>query len=131
MTQPGRLTEVFDKCRAEGRAALIGYLPNGYPDLDTSIELMTTLVRGGCDIIEVGIAYSDPMMDGPMIAAAAETALANGVRVADVFTTVRAITDAGGHAVVMSYWNPVLRYGVDAFARELAAAVASESSHRI
>lgn len=61
-------------------------------------------------------------MDGPMIAAAAETALANGVRVADVFTTVRAITDAGGHAVVMSYWNPVLRYGVDAFARELAAA---------
>ncbi|WP_078277795.1 tryptophan synthase subunit alpha [Mycobacteroides franklinii] len=122
MTQPGRLTEVFDKCRAEERAALIGYLPNGYPDLDTSIELMTTLVRGGCDIIEVGIAYSDPMMDGPMIAAAAETALANGVRVADVFTTVRAITDVGGHAVVMSYWNPVLRYGVDAFARDLAAA---------
>lgn len=122
MTQPGRLTEVFNNCRAEGRAALIGYLPNGYPDLDTSIELMTTLVRGGCDIIEVGIAYSDPMMDGPMIAAAAETALTNGVRVADVFTTVRAITDAGGHAVVMSYWNPVLRYGVDAFARDLAAA---------
>lgn len=59
MTQPGRLTEVFDECRAEERAALIGYLPNGYPDLDTSIELMTTLVRGGCDIIEVGIAYSD------------------------------------------------------------------------
>lgn len=121
-SQSGRLGDVFDACRKENRAALIGYLPNGYPDRDTSIELMTTMVRGGCDIIEVGIAYSDPVMDGPMIAAAADTALANGIRVADVFDTVRAITDAGGHAVIMSYWNLLLQYGIDAFARDLAAA---------
>jgi tryptophan synthase alpha chain len=118
---PG-LASLFSSCRERDRAALIGYLPTGYPDVQTSITAMTELVESGCDIIEVGVPYSDPGMDGPTIATAAETALRGGVRVRDTLTAVEAITDAGGRAVVMTYWNPVLRYGVDAFARDLAAA---------
>ncbi|MFH5210751.1 tryptophan synthase subunit alpha [Antrihabitans sp. NCIMB 15449] len=117
-----RLAPTFAKCRAENRAALIGYLPAGYPDLDGSIDVFKAMVESGCDIIEVGIAYSDPVMDGPVIQAAAEQALSNGIRVRDVFTVVEQIASVGGKAVVMTYWNPVLRYGVDAFSRDLAAA---------
>jgi tryptophan synthase alpha chain len=80
------------------------------------------LVGSGCDIIEVGIPYSDPGMDGPVIAAATEAALHGGVRVRDTLAAVEAISQAGGRAVVMTYWNPVLRWGIDAFARDLAAA---------
>ena len=101
---------------------MIGYLPTGFPDVPTSIEAMTAMVESGCDIIEVGIAYSDPGMDGPVIAAATEAALQGGVRVRDALAAVEAISNAGGRAVVMTYWNPVLRWGVDAFARDLAAA---------
>lgn len=117
-----RLSRVFDTCRAEGRSALIGYLPTGYPDVATSISAMTALVESGCDIVEVGVAYSDPGMDGPTIAAATEVALRGGVRVRDALSAVEAISKAGGSAVVMTYWNPVLRWGVDAFARDLASA---------
>lgn len=118
----GRLASVFDSCRADGRAALIGYLPTGYPDVPTSFDAMVALVESGCDIIEVGVPYSDPGMDGPVIATATETALQGGVRVRDTLRAVEAISAAGGNAVVMAYWNPVLRYGVHAFARDLAAA---------
>lgn len=117
-----RLAPLFDACRAEERSALIGYLPAGYPDVPTSISAMTTLVRSGCDLVEVGIAYSDPGMDGPTIAAATNAALRGGVRVRDALTAVEAISNAGGRAVVMTYWNLVLRRGVDAFARDLASA---------
>ncbi|WP_046322258.1 tryptophan synthase subunit alpha [Mycobacterium sp. UM_Kg1] len=113
---------MFAACRAEGRAALIGYLPTGYPDVAGSIAAMTALVETGCDLVEVGVPYSDPGMDGPTIARATETALQGGVRVRDTLRAVEAITAAGGRAVVMTYWNPVLRYGVDAFARDLASA---------
>ncbi|MEU2041765.1 tryptophan synthase subunit alpha [Nocardia niwae] len=122
MSQQSRLANTFAACRADGRAALIGYLPAGYPDLAGSIEVVRAMVEAGCDIVEVGVAYSDPVMDGPTIQAAAEQALRGGVRVRDVFSVVEAITGAGGQAVVMSYWNPVLKYGVDRFARDLAAA---------
>ena len=117
-----RLGALFDQCRAESRAALIGYLPTGYPDVQGSIEAMTALVEAGCDLIEVGVPYSDPGMDGPTIAAATEAALQGGVRVRDTLAAVEAISNAGGRAVVMTYWNPVLRLGVDAFARDLASA---------
>ena len=116
------LSSLFEEWRAAGRSALIGYLPTGFPDVPTSISAMTAMVESGCDIIEVGIAYSDPGMDGPVIAAAAEAALRGGVRVRDALAAVEAISNAGGRAVVMTYWNPVLRWGVDAFARDLAAA---------
>jgi tryptophan synthase alpha chain len=121
-SQTSRLGPVFESCRADGRAALIGYLPTGYPDLSTSMQAMTALVESGCDIIEVGVPYSDPGMDGPTIQRATEQALSGGVRVRDTLVAVEAISAVGGRAVVMTYWNPVLRYGVDAFARDLASA---------
>ncbi|WP_196773561.1 tryptophan synthase subunit alpha, partial [Mycobacterium colombiense] len=115
-SEAGKLESIFDDCRTDSRAALIGYLPTGYPDVPTSVKGMTALVESGCDIIEVGVPYSDPGMDGPTIAKATELALHGGVRVRDTLAAVEAISAAGGHAVVMTYWNPVLRYGVDAFA---------------
>ena len=116
------LASTFAECRQEDRSALIGYLPTGYPDVPKSISAMTTMVESGCDVIEVGMPYSDPGMDGPVIASATEAALRGGVRVRDSLMAVEAISQAGGRAVVMTYWNLVLHYGVDAFARDLAAA---------
>jgi tryptophan synthase alpha chain len=121
-SEKSRLKALFSVCRGEQRAALIGYLPTGYPDVPTSIDAMKALIDSGCDLIEVGVPYSDPGMDGPVIANAAEIALRGGVRVRDTLAAVESISAAGGRAVVMTYWNPVLRYGVDAFARDLAAA---------
>jgi tryptophan synthase alpha chain len=121
-SEKSRLQALFSVCHGEHRAALIGYLPTGYPDVPTSIDAMKALTESGCDLIEVGVPYSDPGMDGPVIANAAEVALRGGVRVRDTLAAVEAISAAGGRAVVMTYWNPVLRYGVDAFARDLAAA---------
>ncbi len=115
--------DTLESVAAAGRsAALIGYLPVGFPTVEGSIEAMVALVESGVDIVEVGLPYSDPGMDGPVIQRAAETALENGVRTKDVFSAVAAVTEAGGTAVVMSYWNLVLQYGVSAFARDLAAA---------
>ena len=113
---------VLEAARAEGRAALIGYLPTGYPDVATSVEAMVAMVEGGCDVIEVGVAYSDPVIDGPVIQRAAEVAVANGTTLTDTLTAVRAVADAGGAALVMSYWNVIDRYGVQRFADDLAAA---------
>ncbi|MGB3303165.1 tryptophan synthase subunit alpha [Gordonia sp. (in: high G+C Gram-positive bacteria)] len=121
-TPPSRLGDTFAACRAENRAALIGYFPVGYPDLETSLTTVRTMVEAGCDIVEIGIPYSDPVMDGPTIARAAEKALAGGTRVRDVMVAAEAIAKAGAQPVVMSYWNLILQYGVDAFARDLAAA---------
>ena len=120
-SSPGRLGSIFKACREQGRAALIGYLPTGYPEVATSLDAMVAM-GADCDIIEVGIPYSDPGMDGPVIATATEAALQHGVRVRDTLSAVEAISAAGGNAVVMTYWNPVLHYGVDAFARDLSAA---------
>jgi tryptophan synthase alpha chain len=113
---------VLAQCRAEGRAALIGYLPVGYPDVPGSIEAMTAMVESGVDIVEVGVPYSDPLMDGPVIQHAAEVALQRGSRVSDVFTATAAVHDAGAPALVMTYWNIVLRRGVSTFAADLAGA---------
>ena len=113
---------VFARCADQGRGALVGYLPAGYPTVGSSVELLTAMTDGGCDLLEIGIPYSDPVMDGPTIQAAADAALRAGFRVRDVFTVVERVAAAGGAAVVMTYFNPVLHYGVDAFARDLAAA---------
>lgn len=112
----------IEKARAEGRAALIGYLPVGFPDVPTSVAALRAMVAAGVDIVEVGIPYSDPLMDGPVIQRASDLALAAGTRSADVFTAVRAVAGAGAPALVMTYWNPVHRYGIDRFAADLAAA---------
>jgi len=116
------VSTAFAGARAEGRSALVGYLPAGFPDVDGAIEAMRTLVEAGCDVIEVGLPYSDPVMDGPTIQAAAQHALEGGVRTKDVLHTVEAVAATGVPTVVMTYWNPVERYGVARFAADLASA---------
>ncbi|AOS62773.1 tryptophan synthase subunit alpha [Actinoalloteichus hymeniacidonis] len=117
-----RLAPMFAACRAEERAALIGYLPAGYPSVPGSSTMFRAMLDSGVDLVEIGVPYSDPVMDGPTIQQAAESALHSGFRIRDVFEVVESVASAGGRAVVMTYWNPVHRYGVDAFARDLAAA---------
>jgi tryptophan synthase alpha chain len=109
--------------RDDGRGSLIGYLPVGFPDLGTSIDAAIALAENGVDALELGLPYSDPVMDGLAIQKATETAIAGGFRVRDVFTAVEAVRARVDIPVlVMTYWNPVLQYGVDAFADALVGA---------
>ncbi|PZR52554.1 tryptophan synthase subunit alpha [Xylanimonas oleitrophica] len=114
----------LSQLRDEGRPALVGYLPVGFPSVEASVEAVTAMVDAGVDVVELGVPYTDPVMDGPVIQQAAERALAAGARVADVFRVVEALRSHAPHVpvLVMSYWNPVLRHGVGMFARDLAAA---------
>lgn len=114
---------VIRAANAARAGALVGYLPAGFPDLDTSVEAAIAMARSGVDVLELGLPYSDPVMDGVVIQEATETALRAGFRVADIFTAIRRITAAVDTPVlVMTYWNPVVQYGVERFARELAEA---------
>lgn len=116
-----QLAARLNQCKEEGRPALIGYLPVGYPTVDDSIAAAIALGNNGADIIELGVPYSDPVMDGPVIQKATAEALEKGFRLDDVFRAVREITAAtDAVVVVMTYWNPVLRRGVERFAAELA-----------
>lgn len=113
----------IDRAKAAGRKALIAYLPASFPDKQTSIDAAIAVARNGADIIEIGIPYSDPVMDGSVIQAATTQSLAGGFRVSDVFDIVAAITaNCDAAVLVMTYWNPVMRIGVDEFARRLAEA---------
>jgi len=115
--------ERLDALRAdEGRAALVGYLPVGFPTVAGSVEAVNTMVDAGVDVVELGVPYTDPVMDGPVIQRAADIALAGGARVRDTIDAVEKVSGRGAPVLVMTYWNLVLRYGVDAFARDLAAA---------
>ncbi|WP_375475194.1 tryptophan synthase subunit alpha [uncultured Jatrophihabitans sp.] len=116
------LSDALAKAKADGRAALIGYLPVGYPSVDVSIDAMRALVDNGVDVVEVGVPYSDPVMDGPTIQQATEQAVRAGVGVGDALRAVAAVAAAGAAAVTMGYWNQVERYGVDRYAADLAAA---------
>ena len=110
-------------CVPRGGAGRSDRLPAGrLPNPRGSLEAIAAIVEGGVDIVEVGVPYSDPLMDGPVIQRATETALAAGMTVDDVFTAVAASVAAGAPAYVMSYWNLILRRGVDRFAADLAAA---------
>jgi tryptophan synthase alpha chain len=117
-----KLADRIAVAKAEGRAALVAYLPVGYPDVDASIAGMVAAVEGGADIVEIGVPYSDPGMDGPVIQAAVDVAVRAGVGMRDVLAAVEAVAAAGAVPVVMSYWNPIERYGVERFATDLAAA---------
>lgn len=117
----------FTTARSEGRSALVGYLPVGHPTVEISCRAFQALcgVGGdhpGVDLVEIGMPYSDPVMDGTTVQRATTRALSNGVRTRDIFTAVEAVAETGTPAVVMIYWNLVERYGVEAFARDLAAA---------
>jgi len=116
------LDEMFARCRAEGRAALVGYLPAGFPSYDAAVAGMQAMVDGGVDAIEIGMPYSDPLMEGPVIQAAHQASLAAGTRTADVLRTVRAVADTGVPTMVMGYWNPVHSYGFARWAADLSAA---------
>ena len=118
-----RVADALDAAEAEGRGAFVGYLPLGYPDLHTSIEAAVALAESGADILELGPPYSDPVMDGAIIQEATQTALAGGFRLRDLFPAVKEIAERTGVPVlVMTYWNPVVQYGVDRYADDLAAA---------
>ena len=116
------LSDVLAAAKGEGRAALVGYLPAGYPSVQGGIDAMVAMVRGGVDVVEVGLPYSDPLMDGPTIQRAVEVALRHGTTTGDVLTTVRGVAATGAPTLVMSYWNPIERYGARRFAEGLAAA---------
>lgn len=117
-----RLQEAFSAAQAENRALLIGYLPAGFPSLVDSVAVIAAMVENGVDIVEVGLPYSDPLMDGPVIQAAVDQALRQGTTTADVMETVRRVSALGAPTLVMSYWNPIERYGVERFARDLVGA---------
>jgi tryptophan synthase alpha chain len=116
------VSTAFGKASADNRAALVGYLPAGFPTVDGAVEAALAMAAAGADIIELGLPYSDPLIDGPVIADAVHRALAAGTKVADVLHTVEALAAAGVPVLVMTYWNPIDRYGVRSFARDLARA---------
>ncbi|MFF1482196.1 tryptophan synthase subunit alpha [Streptomyces sp. NPDC058301] len=117
------LSETLAKAKAEDRAALIAYLPAGFPTVDGGIEAVKAVFDGGADVVEVGLPHSDPVLDGPVIQTADDIALKGGVKIADVLRTVREAHAATGKPVlVMTYWNPIDRYGVERFTAELAEA---------
>lgn len=118
-----RVAAAIDAAHAEGRGAFVGYLPLGFPDLQTSIDAAVVLAETGADVLELGPPYSDPVMDGTVIQEATQAALATGFRQRDTFPAVREIarrTDVP--VLVMTYWNPVMQYGVDRYADDLLAA---------
>ena len=113
--------DALERAAAEDRAALIAYLPAGFPSVAGAIEAALAIAAAGADIIEIGLPYSDPLMDGPVIQEAVHRALVHGTHVADVLRTVGAVAAGGVPTLIMTYWNPVDRYGVAEFARDLAA----------
>ncbi|QKW19142.1 tryptophan synthase subunit alpha [Kitasatospora sp. NA04385] len=119
-----KLTTALAAAKAEGRAALIGYLPAGFPTVDGGTAAIKALIEGGCDAVEVGLPHSDPVLDGAVIQTADDIALRGGVKIKDVLGTVAEV--AAAHpavpVLVMTYWNPVDRYGAARFAADLAAA---------
>lgn len=121
-TQRLRSADVLEATHEAGRPALIAYLPVGYPSLEHSIDAVRCLIDEGVDAIELGLPYSDPVMDGPVIQEAASSALAAGIRTRDLFTAVEAVAGRGAAILSMTYWNPVLATGVETFAARLAAA---------
>jgi tryptophan synthase alpha chain len=114
-------TEATLRANKSTGGSLIGYFTLGYPSLDESIEAAVAMCENGVDVLEIGIPYSDPVMDGLVIQKASETALENGFRLSETFDAVKQITSRVFTPVlVMTYWNPVLAFGVEKFALELS-----------
>jgi tryptophan synthase alpha chain len=117
------LADTLAKAKQENRAALVGYLPAGFPTVAGGIAAIQAILDSGADVVEVGLPHSDPVLDGPVIQTADDIALRGGFRIRDVIRTVReAYRSTGKPILVMSYWNPISRYGSERFASELADA---------
>ncbi len=114
------LDQLFERTRSEGRAALIAYIPAGFPTIKDCHRVIEAFIAGGVDAVEIGFPYSDPVMDGPTIQAAAVTALNNGTNAEDVLDALEVATKAGVPSVVMTYWNPIEKYGVERFAQAIS-----------
>jgi tryptophan synthase alpha chain len=109
--------------RESGKGSLVGYYPAGYPTLKDSVDALVAMSENGCDILEIGVPYSDPVMDGLVIQVATEEARAAGFVLGDLFEVIRQVrARVDTPLLVMSYWNPVLRFGVEKFAKEIVAA---------
>ena len=119
---PSPVATTLQALRRQGRPAFIGYFPYGFPDVPTSLEAMRVMVHSGVDIVEIGLPYSDPVMDGPVIQAASKCAIDNGVKVEGVFDAVQQVQADGARALVMSYWNLIMHHGVADFAERMAQA---------
>jgi tryptophan synthase alpha chain len=118
-----RFADIFAAARRERRAALIPYLTVGDPSLAASLEIALALAEAGADIIELGVPFSDPVADGPVIQAASQRALAQGVRLADALELARQVRARSRVGLLLfSYYNPLLQYGLERFAREAVAA---------
>ena len=116
--KPSPTEAMFDEFKAANKPAFIGYLPYGFPDSDYSLKAFRTMVEHGVDAVEIGLPYSDPVMDGPVIQAASQIAIDNGEKIANVFKAVETVANAGGVPLVMSYWNLIYHYGVERFAHD-------------
>jgi tryptophan synthase alpha chain len=117
------LADTLARTERENRAALITGMPAGFPTVDDGIAAIRAMLDSGADIVEVGLPHSDPILDGPVIQIADDIALRGGVRIGGVIRTVRETYRTTGKAVlVMSYWNPIDKYGAERFSSELAEA---------
>jgi len=115
--------DVLNDLAGQDKPALIGYFPAGYPTVAESVEACVAMCESGVDVLELGVPYSDPVMDGLVIQVATEQALANGFKLSQFFAMVKEITSRVDTPVlVMSYWNPIMQYGVERFAMDLKAA---------
>ena len=114
----GRIDRTFQELKKRGRAALIPFVMTGDPDLDVTEGLILKMAERGADIIELGVPFSDPLLDGPTIQAASQRALGKGVGLKEVFNVAKNLRGMETPLVIMTYYNPVFRYGLKTFARE-------------
>ena len=118
-----KVEATFRANRDTGRQTLVGYFPAGFPTIEESIEACVAMCENGVDILEIGVPYSDPVMDGLVIQEATEVAISNGFKLSTVFDIVRAVSSrVDTPLLVMTYWNPVIQYGVRRFAEDLKRA---------
>lgn len=119
-----RINEAFARSRAEGRTAVIPFVTAGYPTLERSEALAVALVRGGADLIEIGVPFSDPLADGATVQRTSQVALENGVTLGDALEMTRRLRNVHGVTIpilLMGYVNPMLRYGIDRLAADSEA----------
>ena len=118
----GRIDERFKALKKEGQKAFVAYLTAGDPDLDATARLIPALEAAGVDILEIGIPFSDPTADGPVIQAASQRALKKGATLAKILAMITGLRRTSGIPIVLfTYYNPILSYGPERFARDAAA----------